>query len=716
MSPLLSGVFLDGPLIGVGYSTPSQSGVTDHDGFFTYQKGELVTFSIGALTVGHAVGSPSLTLASLQSSASNAEHSMDLAHHEVINRARFVLSLGPDGDLRDGVTVSEKIRAVVNQHAADISFEADVAAFEKNVSLQAVFKELQYRLRGPAEARNHIRRRLQGIRVLRDVKVPTRDGSYLIADVFVPLAPGVYPVLLHQGIYGRAFRIGSIHNAAEQQASEQREADWYEDAEGREKIYHYFRYSEAAVAANSSDWVPRGYVLVRVDRRGVGQTPGIVAPFSPQEARDYYDAIEWAAAEPWSNGKVGLYGGSYNATVQWPVASLQPPSLKAIAPLACDTDGYRELAYPGGIFLEKYRQWWWKTMATGPSKTPKSEVVDFIGDLNRHPFDDGHYRGETPYSIAATDFSRIKIPVLTAVSQTAWIHGRGGFEAFTRVPSPHKQLLIYDATYTYNLYRDFKSDVEVFFDRYLKDIQPAEEPAAVRLVMRTGHGKYEIKEAANWPIPGTTYQELFLAANNTSDGVGTLTPAAPAQEVYVEYSADVTAAKDLPMAVFETKPLTEDIELAGHFRATIWGTSTTEDADFFVAVRVMDGEREVQYRSAEPDSVAALTSGVLRATHRTTDPHLSNAERPWHTHREEDFAPLSPNVPVRMEIELLAATARVPAGHRLRIEISPAEGKGTPPEWARRYDETYHSGAVNRIYTGGKNPSSVTIPVVPRFK
>jgi predicted acyl esterase len=76
--------------------------------------------------------------------------------------------------------------------------------------------------------------------------------------------------------------------------------------------------------------------------------------------------------------------------------------------------------------------------------------------------------------------------------------------------------------------------------------------------------------------------------------------------------------------------------------------------------------------------------------------------------------PLLPDEVAKVEVEMMAATGRVRAGHRLRIEISPAEGRGANPEWKRGYDDAYHRGAVNRLFTGGAFPSSITIPVVPR--
>jgi predicted acyl esterase len=701
----LSGTFLDGPFIGLGYRTPTCEGVTDEHGAFLYRPGETVTFSIGTLVIGSAAGATHLTLASLGDGGTAG--SPDVTRPDTVNRARFVQSLGHELDLRDGVLIDQRMRDVVDAHADGISFDCDVESFEQADSVRAVFGENGLRFRGAAEARNHVRRALAGIKVMRDVRIPVRDGSYLLADVFRPIEAGNYPTLLRLSVYGRAFQVGSILSDADHQASEEREAAWHE--ESRDGIFAYFRHSETAVSANAGDWVPRGYVVVRVDGRGVGRTPGTASPFSVQESLDYYDAIEWAAEQPWSDGKVGLYGGSYNATVQWNVASLRPPSLKAIAPLASDSDAYRDLAYPGGILLDDYRNWWWTEMVGG-AKNPESDAVDFVKGLVDHPWDDDYYRG---VGLQSADFAGIDIPVLTAVSQTAQIHGRAGFEAFAQVKSTEKQLLVWDAEYAHHMYLDSRADIEAFFDRHLKGLEPEREPSPVRMVIRTGDGGAQWRDAADWPVPGTEYRNLFLDAGREG-GPGGVADEPPARIAAAEYSADVRASANLPMAVFETAPFDTDLELAGHFRASLWVASTSSDADLFVSLRVLDGDREVPYGTHEPNPLAPLTWGCLKVSRRALDPVRSTEERPWHTHRREDAQPLAPGDVVKVEVELLPATARIPAGRRLRIEISPAEKEGSVSAWARAYDESYHRGAVNRVFTGGPLPSSVTLPVIPR--
>jgi predicted acyl esterase len=703
---VLVGHFNDGPFIGLNYRTTSQKGVTDNDGKFLYMEGEYVTFSIDKLTIGVAKAASALTLASLHNSANDV--AVDVLLPETINRARFVLSLGREADLRNGVVIDETVKNVINPRAHEITFTTSVDAFEQSPSVRTVFEQLGRRFRGAAEARNHTRRGILGIRAIRGAQVPLRDRTYLLADIFRPVNKGVYPVLLRLSIYGRAFTIGSIHKETDYNASEEREAAWYE--KDRSPIHPYMRYSESCVSANSSDWVPRGYVVIRVDGRGVGKSPGKLDPFSRQEAEDYYDAIQWAAQQPWSNGMVGLYGASYNATIQWNVAALQPPALKAIAPLATDADAYRDLAYQGGILLDNYRRWWFED-TVGPAKNPESAAVDFVGGLRRHPWDDTYYHGK---ALMSAEYARINVPFITSVSQTSWIHSRAGFESFAQIPSKSKRLLIWDASYTSYMYQDSKCDLEEFFDEHLKGQKPKKEPPPVRLIIRTGDGGFEWRDSDSWPLQGTEYRKFFLDASGEDHG-GRLSDIPPRDKGVAIYSADVGGpVEDVALAVFNLEPLRENIELAGHFRASLWVSSSSTDADVFVAVRVFDGEREVQYRTREPGSAAPLTWGVLKASHRALDPELSTAERPWHTHRQNDALPLTPGEIVPIEVELLPATARIPAGYRLRVEISAAEGRGRVPGFERAYDESYHKGAVNRVFTGDVHVSSITIPVISR--
>jgi len=102
-------------------------------------------------------------------------------------------------------------------------------------------------------------------------------------------------------------------------------------------------------APDPTYWIPSGYAVVVIDVRGTWFSEGTAHFLAPEEAQDFYDAIEWAGTQPWSNGKVGLSGVSYLAQLQWRVAELNPPHLAAINPWEGFTDWYREFAYHGGI-------------------------------------------------------------------------------------------------------------------------------------------------------------------------------------------------------------------------------------------------------------------------------------------------------------------------------------------------------------------------------
>ena len=105
-------------------------------------------------------------------------------------------------------------------------------------------------------------------------------------------------------------------------------------------------------------WVPHDYVCVRVDSRGCGCSPGFIDHFSPRETKDFYDCIEWAGVQPWSNGKVGLNGISYYAINQWHVASLQPPHLAAMCIWEGAADLYRDMTHHGGIVCTFWENWY----------------------------------------------------------------------------------------------------------------------------------------------------------------------------------------------------------------------------------------------------------------------------------------------------------------------------------------------------------------------
>ena len=167
-----------------------------------------------------------------------------------------------------------------------------------------------------------------------------------------------------------------------------------------------------------------------------------------EEAQDFYDAIEWAGAQPWCNGAVGLSGISYYAITQWLVANLQPPSLKAMIPWEGAADMYRDFAFHGGIFSFGFAvNWFHNQMANHLLGRPQASSTDafagdWIWDYMRHNLDGDWYRGRQ------ARWEDIKVPFLSAGNWSGMgLHLRGNSEAYLRSPLRHKRLRIHAGTH-----------------------------------------------------------------------------------------------------------------------------------------------------------------------------------------------------------------------------------------------------------------------------
>ncbi|HKD69041.1 MAG TPA: CocE/NonD family hydrolase [Candidatus Binataceae bacterium] len=153
------------------------------------------------------------------------------------------------------------------------------------------------------------------VAVEKNLPMRARDGAVLHADVHRPQAPGRFPVLVIRTPYDK-----NSDNALTEKA--------------------YFP--------------PRGYVVVVQDTRGRFASEGEFYPFL-REAEDGYDAIEWAAQLPWSDGRVGMVGQSYMAVVQYGMAATRPPHLMALCPVSGSTSYFENSIWRRGVFELAYR-------------------------------------------------------------------------------------------------------------------------------------------------------------------------------------------------------------------------------------------------------------------------------------------------------------------------------------------------------------------------
>ncbi len=133
---VLKGVFMDGPVGGINYSTPTMKGVTKADGVFEYQPGETVTFAIGGLALGSAPGKPVITPLDLVKDAKGA------SDQRVVNICVLLQTLDQDGDAANGIMITEKTADIVTKYGGEIKFDKAVRAFSFDSGLRSVMSEL----------------------------------------------------------------------------------------------------------------------------------------------------------------------------------------------------------------------------------------------------------------------------------------------------------------------------------------------------------------------------------------------------------------------------------------------------------------------------------------------------------------------------------------------------------------------------------------------
>jgi predicted acyl esterase len=546
----------------------------------------------------------------------------------------------------------------------------------------------------------------------KDVEIPMRDGARLKADVYRPKSGGRFPVIANLSSY-------------------MKDKLWVPPPDLEEKPNPYMNWE----TPNPLWWVARGYALLRIDGRGSGKSPGLTDPWSASESRDYYDGIEWAARQPWSTGRVGTSGVSYFAMVQWLVANLKPPSLKAMIPWEGAADMYRDFGYHGGIFSFGFVTNWYnnhmahhllgKPQTTAPDAFSKPWVWEYM----RYNLDSDWYHGRR----AAWD--RIDIPFYSAGNWSGMgLHLRGNIEGYTRAASRHKKLRIHAGTHYHPFYsEEGRIDQLRFFDYWLKGIDTGimREPPVKLLIRKGGHGNYAWRDEREWPLERTRWTKYYLrprlhpnARSGNDESEGALASEAPRKATSVSYPASgmtkagvasaswtsTALAGSMPrMGVsFETPPLKQDTEVTGPVVLVLWVSSTTEDMDIFATLRNIDADGEDVFELGQQSQPVPVAKGWLRASQRKLDPELSLPYRPYHAHDEREW--LKPGVSVRVEVEIWATSMVFRKGHRIRLDIQPRDGIGSAPY--THYSADYNTG-TNTIFAGGNRASYLMLPVIP---
>jgi uncharacterized protein len=505
-----------------------------------------------------------------------------------------------------------------------------------------------------------------GMRIDWDVPITMDDGLVLRADVFRPVKDGKYPVILSCGPYAKSLAFQDGYPSAWQRMAEKHPGV----TAGSSNLYQSWE------VVDPEKWVPHDYICVRVDSRGAGCSPGFIDHFSPRETKDFYNCIEWAGVQPWSNGKVGLNGISYYGINQWQVASLQPPHLAAMCIWEGAADWYRDMTHHGGMLSTFWENWYDMQVKTvqygagergrrsrvhselvcGPETLSESELArnrsDFGTEIASHPMDDDYHRARS------AKWDKIITPLFSAANWGGQgLHPRGNFEGYVRAASRQKWLEAHGIEHWTHFYTDYGREQQLrFFDYFLHGKKEgwAKQP---KVLLQVRHiDKFVPRAESEWPLMRTRWTKFYLEPSAMM--LTTKRPSRAAQLKFAAMNDGLT---------FLTPPLAKETEITGPSALKLFASSSTSDADFFIVLRVFTGDlKEVVFQGAI-DPHTPIGQGWLRASHRKLDKKLSKPYRPYHTHDEKQ--PLKKNQVVELDIEIWPTSIVGPAGYRVGLSI-----------------------------------------------
>jgi uncharacterized protein len=544
-------------------------------------------------------------------------------------------------------------------------------------------------------------------RVTESFYLPMRDGTRLAVRLDRPAvagrpAPGPFPVLWHHTL--------SIDNTAQDGASGDGAAD---DA--------------AAGFGAMPSLTEHGYVVAQVARRGNGQSFGVRRGYNDRvEAHDAYEVTEWLAAQPWSTGKVGIYGCSNTGDAALHALTVRPPHLVA--------------AFAGCFAWDKYDAWrvggipaqW----GTGPARTVEQDMQNqpVAGDDDRRLLHEAALEHQLSPPLAQLwqemPFRDSSSPLVlsrfwsegSAGSYGDQIRASGvalyvvggwrdelrgqGVAALLNVPG--SRLLIGPWEHCENAGFALLQEAHRFFDARLKGIDTgiddeprvhyatpeSDLPDATGLTWRT---------ADTWPPPGPPPTALVLGADgvlgSTAAGARTVTVGAPAR------CPDAGAG-----------PFAQPCHIPG--TGTGWtGSVLPADTevtgapvvDLQVRVDRPDAHVFAHLEDVAPDgTVRVITEGrlrvSLRAEHRA--PHTLPEGVPWHRAYAQDAAPLAAGETARLRFAMLPTSYLLRAGHRLQVTVTGSDHRESGP----LPDAV---GARIEVLADPATPSLVHVPVAP---
>lgn len=546
----------------------------------------------------------------------------------------------------------------------------------------------------------------------------TPDGARLRYSVLLPAATGRFPVALQYCGYDA----GTIGGSAYQQGN-----TWLSED----------------VDASLLD---AGYAVMGLSMRGTGCSTGTFDLYGDTWATDGALGIEWAARQPWSTGKVGMYDWSWAGVGQLFAASERPTGLAAIAPGMAPTDPLRDVGAPGGVLNAQFPALWWATIIDSWTYDTQNALSD--GDVEGvatvaanlvagqfsspvtaygHPYYDAFW--------AQRDLRRrtakIDVPVLSMEDwQDEEVGPRSGY--YQELLDPRTVWYV-GTNGEHDIYVNdiFRTELIAFLDRFVKGhANGFERTPRVRLWLETSASGAPMAsddelEAAKpgWtielptlPVPvtpvtlhlgsggtlGSTPQPVtggsatYEALPGPTVNNGLLTaitgdPGGPASEETWTTVPPVAGAH----LAFTTAPLDRTVTLSGSASLNLWLASSEPDTDLQVTVTEVRPDGNETY----------VQRGWLRASQRAIDTTLATELRPVHRQTLASVQALIPGTPVLARVEINKFTHTFRQGSSLRILVDAPSGTG---DWGF----VALTGAANTVWCDRAHPSTLVIGVL----
>jgi putative CocE/NonD family hydrolase len=498
-----------------------------------------------------------------------------------------------------------------------------------------------------------------------------------------------------------------------------------------------------------------GYIAASADSRGSGASFGkAVGVWTPEETQDAYEITEWLAKQPWCDGKIGMFGGSYLGVTQLMAASRKPPHLKAIIPAVPMFDLYAFGAQGGILKDDLVRTWGELTRVLDLDQIAAAVDGDKGSVLLKKAIED--HKGNRPLIAAMSPlkFRNSRDDLTGSMPYLVWQPAGyikeineagipiylwcGWYDAFTRDGflmfrnfSVPKKLTIgawshspKDADILKEEFTLLSVETWRWFDYWLKSIDNGimNDPP-IHYQMMVGPKQNIWMTAAQWPLPEAKMVSYYFgegpskSAKSSNDGILSkkVPLGADKKDVYkTDYTATTgtttrwdntvgggfgypdMAANDVKGLTYTSAPLTGEVAITGHPVARLWAASTAADADVFAYLENVDSQGISLY----------VTEGVLRASHRAIqDPPYDNLGLPYHRSFDTDVKDLVPGEPVELVFDLEPTSKVFKTGTRIRLTVTCADkdNAATP---------IIDPPPTVSVYRDAAHPSSISLPVV----